>query len=220
MAELHAQPEHFSPNVLMRPLYQECILPNIAYVGGGGELAYWLQLRWLFQAMQVPMPVLLLRTSAAFLSAKRMSHWKDLGLTLADLFADQGPLQARVAAARVDFRTELDKERTALMEIYASIAATAVAADSTLLGAVEARRSAALRGTERLEKSLVRAAKRQQTEVLQRMQAVQHELFPGGGLQERRENILPQLAARGENYLADLMEKLDPLDARFTLLVE
>jgi hypothetical protein len=149
-----------------------------------------------------------------------MAHWKDLGLTVADLFADQGPLQARVAAARVDFRTELDKERTALIGIYASIAATAVAADSTLLGAVEARRSAALRGTERLERSLVRAAKRQQSEVLQRMQAVHQELFPGGGLQERRENILPQLASRGEDYLADLMGKLDPLDARFTLLVE
>ncbi len=220
LAELQAHPEHFSPNVLMRPLYQECILPNIAYVGGGGELAYWLQLSWLFQSMQVPMPVLLLRTSAAFLSAKRMAHWKDLGLTVADLFADQGPLQARVAAARVDFRTELDKERTALIGIYASIAATAVAADSTLLGAVEARRSAALRGTERLERSLVRAAKRQQSEVLQRMQVVHQELFPGGGLQERRENILPQLASRGEDYLADLMGKLDPLDARFTLLVE
>ncbi len=220
LAQLQAHPEHFSPNVLMRPLYQECILPNIAYVGGGGELAYWLQLRWLFQAMQVPMPVLLLRTSAAFLSAKRMSHWKDLGLTLADLFADQGPLQARVAATRVDFRTELDSERNALIGIYASIAATAVAADSTLLGAVEARRAAALRGTERLEKSLVRAAKRQQSEVLHRMQAVQQELFPGGGLQERRENILPQLAARGEAFLAELMGKLDPLDARFTLLVE
>ena len=68
--------------------------------------------------------------------------------------------------------------------------------------------------------SLVRAAKRQQSEVLQRMQAVQQELFPGGGLQERRENILPQLASRGDTYLAELMGTLDPLDARFSVLVE
>lgn len=57
--------EEFSPNVVLRPVYREHILPNIAYIGGGGELAYWIQLRWLLQALRVPMPVLFLRTSAA-----------------------------------------------------------------------------------------------------------------------------------------------------------
>ncbi|MBK8339416.1 MAG: bacillithiol biosynthesis cysteine-adding enzyme BshC [Flavobacteriales bacterium] len=70
LEEMERVPEAFSPNVLLRPLYQESVLPNIAYVGGGGEVAYWLQLRWLFQAFQVPMPVVCLRTSAAFLTAE------------------------------------------------------------------------------------------------------------------------------------------------------
>ena len=83
--ELEARPEDFSPNVLLRPVYQETILPNIAYVGGGGELAYWLQLKPLFHALQVPMPVVLLRTSAGFLSAKHLRRWKALGLSATDL---------------------------------------------------------------------------------------------------------------------------------------
>jgi len=217
---LHAHPERFSPNVLMRPLYQENILPNIAYIGGGGELAYWLQLRWLFQAVQVPMPVLLLRTSAGFLSTKRMDQWQALGLSVTELFAEQGPLRSRIAASRVSFRTTFTDERITLEALYDAIERVAVSADATLHGAVEARRVAAIKGVERLEKSLSRAAKRHEAEVLQRMEAVHAELFPGGGLQERRENILPQLAVRGESFLADLMVKLDPLDARFTVLVE
>ncbi|MEO8733343.1 MAG: bacillithiol biosynthesis cysteine-adding enzyme BshC, partial [Flavobacteriales bacterium] len=86
LAELEQHPENFSPNVLLRPVYQEAILPNIAYVGGGGELAYWFQLKWLFQAVQVPMPVLLLRTSAAFLGEKDQKRLADLGLTVEQIF--------------------------------------------------------------------------------------------------------------------------------------
>src|SRR5690606_41008214 len=65
-----SHPERFSPNVLLRPLYQETILPNVAYIGGGGELAYWLQLKPLFDRSAIPMPVLLLRTSVALLPQK------------------------------------------------------------------------------------------------------------------------------------------------------
>lgn len=214
------RPQDFSPNVLLRPVYQETVLPNVAYIGGGGELAYWLQLKWLFLGMRVPMPVLLLRTSAAFLSSKHVDRWKGMGLQVKDLFAPLDPLKARVAADKASFRTDTDAETAALDAFYAGLLARATEADATLQGAVEARRLQALRGVESIRKGLVRAAKRQQDVALTRMDAVHAALFPGGGLQERKDNILPLLAARGTAYLDQLLEQLDPLDPRFTLVVE
>src|SRR5690606_24650368 len=93
----------------------------------------------------------------------------------------------------------------------------ASAAESTLKASVEARAKAADKGVIRIGKSLVRAAKRKEHETLSRMDALHAAVFPGGGLQERRDNILPLLAAHGEGFLDELLEKLDPLSGNFTL---
>jgi bacillithiol biosynthesis cysteine-adding enzyme BshC len=220
LAEVELRPQDFSPNVLLRPVYQETILPNIAYIGGGGELAYWMQLRWLFQGLQVPMPAVLLRTSAAFLPAKLLRLWREEGLSVEDLFAPLEPLQARAAIAKAAFDTGVEEERARLNALYDALLARATAADPTLKGAVEAGRTRALQGLDHLGLRLVRAAKRQQRTTLDRMARVHEALFPGGGLQERRDNILPLLAARGEGLLDELLERLDPLDPHFSLLIE
>ena len=65
--ELHAHPEKFSPNVILRGVYQETILPGVAFIGGGGELAYWMELSNVFEQVGVPYPVLQLRNSFAFI---------------------------------------------------------------------------------------------------------------------------------------------------------
>lgn len=220
LAEVEAHPEHFSPNVLLRPVYQETILPNVAYIGGAGELAYWLQLRGLFEELNVPMPRLVLRTSAAFMGAKALRRWHDLGLSLEDLFEPQGPLQARVAAARAGFRTELAEERERLSAFYDELLTTAVAADPTLKGSVEARRASAQYGLDRLERGLLRAARQREEVALRHMQAAQDALFPGGVLQERKQNILPMLATRGTALCDELLEALDPFTPGLTLFVE
>ncbi len=220
LAELEAHPADFSPNVLLRPLYQETVLPNMAYVGGAGELAYWLQLRWLFQALQVPMPVLLLRTSAAFLPAKRWRQWQELGLHAASLFADPAAVRREVAAAAVHHRTELVAEREALHAFYQRLHTVVAAADPSLLRAVDAREAAAQHGLERLERSLMRAARRSADDRLARLDATLAALRPEGILQERRESILPLLAHRGNALLELLQRELDPLEHFFTVLVE
>lgn len=220
MGEVQRHPGTFSPNVLLRPLYQETVLPNIAYVGGGGELAYWLQLRWLFQGLRVPMPVLLLRTSAAFITEKHLSHWERAGLQVKDLFAPLDEAKAAAASRNASFPTDISQERAALDALYNTLAERAAQADPTLRGAVEARRVKAAKGLDAIGTALVRAAKREQDVLMLRIANVHAALFPGGGLQERRDNILPLLAVRGTGFLDELLEHLDPLDDRFTLLVE
>jgi bacillithiol biosynthesis cysteine-adding enzyme BshC len=220
LEEAGQRPHHFSPNVLLRPVYQETVLPNIAYIGGGGELAYWIQLRWLFQALRVPMPAVFLRTSAATILDKHMRQWRELGLEVEDLFAPWDAVKTRVATGSAGFSTDLRTAVLDLNRIYDSIREQAVAADPTLLGSVEARRTQALRGVERIGKAMVRAAKRDQEVALRRMDGIHAALFPSGGLQERRDNILPLLAAKGVGELDRWLDLLDPLDHRFTLLVE
>lgn len=220
LAHLEQHPEQFSPNVLLRPVYQETILPNIAYVGGGGELAYWLQLRWLFQALRVPMPAVLLRTSAAFLPAKALRQWQELGLEPVELFAPIDAVKARVASERVLFSTALDDERARLQQFYTELAGRAAAADPGLKASAEAHATRALHGLERFGKALLRSAKRREADTQARMDRVHHALFPGGGLQERKDNILPMLAAQGTSLLDQLLDELDPLDPRFTVFVD
>lgn len=218
LRELQAHPERFSPNVLLRPLYQETILPNVAYVGGGGELAYWLQLRWVFQAFRVPMPAVLLRTSASLVRAKDEQRRAALGLSWEDLFGPVEALRSRVAAAHASFPVKLEEEERSLRAFYDALASRAAAADPTLKAAVQARAAAAHKGLEAIQLKLVRAAKRQQADVLQQLDALLHILFPSG-LQERRDNILPFLATHGTALLDELLQALDPLDPRFSVLV-
>lgn len=220
LARVEAHPEDFSPNVLLRPVYQEHILPNIAYIGGGGELSYWIQLHWLFQALRVPMPVVFLRTSAGTISEKHLRQWSELRLSTKDLFSDLVALKARVAKHGVGFRTELTAERAELERLYTAILAEVTKADGSLKGAVEARSRQALHGVERLEKAMVRAAKHDQAVWMRRMETIHEVLFPGGGLQERRDSILPRIAAEGLAVLDHWMDLLDPLDPTFVLVQE
>src|SRR5690554_3043535 len=84
--ELKNHPERFSPNVILRPLYQETILPNIAYVGGSGEIAYWLQLKDFFESQNVLFPLLVVRNSLLFISEKQRLKLEKLNIKYEDLF--------------------------------------------------------------------------------------------------------------------------------------
>lgn len=214
---LDAAPEEFSPNVLLRPLYQETILPNIAYVGGGGELAYWLQLRWVFQAMRVPMPPLVLRTSAAFISTKLADKWRASGLSIADLFTPKAELEKRIALEHATFSTSLEAERAEHARLFGALAERVTAADPTLEASVRAKEAFSRKGLDLIERRLVRAAKRQQADRLRQLGEVHDALF-AHGLAERRDNFMSYYAAKGPALFDEWLDALDPLDPRFSVL--
>lgn len=217
--DLEARPQDYSPNVLLRPLYQETVLPNIAYIGGGGELAYWMQLKWLFQAVQLPMPVVLLRASAAFLSEKADRHRRELGLRIEDLFAPAHELRTRIARGGAGGAV-LEAEREAALRAMDAARDRAAAIDPALAASAEALRARIGRAFDALQGKMDRALRRREAVRLARLDRILNELFPGGALQERRLSILPMLAARGEGLLDELLGALDPLDPRFTVLVD
>lgn len=219
LLDLELRPQDYSPNVLLRPVYQETVLPNIAYIGGGGELAYWMQLRWLFQAVQVPMPVTLLRTSAAFLPEKQERHRGPLGLSMEEVFLPDAELMALVARRASGIDISLAKEKELMETLISSMANRAAEIDSTLLASAEAAGVRARRLLEGIEARMLRALKKREATAIARARSISAALFPDGGLQERRESLLPMIAARGPAVLDQLMEELDPLARRFTVVV-
>lgn len=90
-------PEIFSPNVALRPIYQETILPNLAYVAGGSEMIYWFQIRKIFEAYQIPYPVVWLRSSAIYLPSSVVDFIQNTGLTMENMFSDPESIQLKLA---------------------------------------------------------------------------------------------------------------------------
>lgn len=116
--ELKNYPERFSPNVILRGLYQEFILPDVAWVGGGGELAYWLQLKDLFRYFKVPYPVLVLRNSFLLIEKKYVELIKKLDLTSLDLFEGKETLMEEFVRINSDSILKLDKEKMEFSDVY------------------------------------------------------------------------------------------------------
>lgn len=220
LLDLEVRPQDYSPNVLLRPVYQEVVLPNIAYIGGGGELAYWMQLKWLFQAVQAPMPVVLLRTSAAFLSAKQGKQRGELGLSIEDLFKPAHELRDRVAHHFSVLDTDVVDEQQELDAFFQRLRTRTAAVDATLGASTDAAQVRAQRLLMNLQGKMDRALRRKEKVHIDRLDGVLEALFPAGGLQERRDNLLPMLAAHGPELLDRLLETLDPLNMHFTVISE
>lgn len=214
---LEDRPQVFSPNVLLRPLYQESVLPNIAYVGGGAEVAYWLQLRPVFRALGVPMPVLVLRTSVVLLEARERERLGQLGLDVRELFGPIDRLRERIARSASSIDTDLAAEHRELDAFFDRLAERARKADPTLEASVRGEAQKARRSLEHIGQKMLRAAKREQEVAIQRIERTRDHLLPGGVLAERRDNILPHLVKEGTSFL-DRLLGLDPLEKKVSVL--
>jgi len=216
--ELEAHPERFSPNVVLRPLYQEVILPNLAYIGGGGELAYWFQLKSMFDNQQVPFPLLILRNSVLLCPAKWCNRLDDLDLKVKDLFQDLESLKSTFLKDRFPEDAELQRFDDKLESMFEELEEIAQLTDKSMLGAVNAQRQKQLNGIANLRKKLIRAEKRRSKETMEKLERVYYALFPKGALQERHDNLSAYYADYGQGLITKLLEDLDPLDFRFTLI--
>lgn len=217
-ALLESNPEKFSPNVILRGLYQSMILPDVAFIGGGGEISYWLEFKELFEKYQVPMPVLVLRNSFLLLKPSLQQEIRLLGLSHEDIFEELDQLHLRLISPAEKESISLQKEMASLQALYTSIGEKAGQLDVTLKVHVGALAKKSQTGLEGLEKKMSRALKRKHSETLQKAVRIKAALFPGGVLQERYDNVLPYLAHYGNTFLDLLLEHSLLLEQEFTLV--
>ena len=157
---LDKQPEKFSPNVILRPVYQECILPNLCYIGGGGELAYWFQLNSTFAHFNIPFPMLLLRNSALLYSEKLGKKISKLNLKPQDLFLDRNTLLNEKVKQMSSINLDLSPLKEQLKKQFDSLHDLVSQTDASFGGAVAAQQAKQFKGIDHLEKRLLKAQKR------------------------------------------------------------
>ena len=216
--EVHDFPERFSPNVVLRPLYQEVILPNLCYIGGGGELAYWFELKDMFEDLEVPFPILLLRNSALIETGKQNEKRKKLNILQEELFLKQHELINRKVRKISNVEIDFSPQKEHLQKQFEQMYELAEQTDPTFLGAVKAQEVKQLKGLDHLEDRLLRAQKRKLKDEVSRIAALQNELFPNKSLQERQINFSEMYLEFGKSLIPNLIEELNPLELQFKIL--
>ncbi len=217
VAEIDSHPERFSPNVIFRPLYQEVILPNLAFVGGAGELSYWLELKPLFDYHQVNYPMLAMRSSVALLTPPVLKKLDKLGLTAKQFLGDVEQLINNYVKQGLTDDANLAVEKQKADEFFEAIIAKAEKADTTLKQSATTEKQKLLTALDNLEGKMLKAEKRKQETTVNQIRSIQDALFPGGIGQERYENFIPFYYPA---FIDELVPYLNPLDKQFKVFVK
>lgn len=216
--ELKLHPERFSPNALLRPLYQEVILPNLCYIGGGGEMIYWLQLKSNFEAQQVTFPMLLLRNSALVKTTKQTDKLEKLNISDKDLFLNRNSFINKKVRKISNIDVDFSEQIKYLEQQFEALYKLAEQTDKSFLGAVKAQEVKQIKGLKDLEKRLLKAQKKKLADQISRCTELQEQLFPGQSLQERNTNFSELYLEYGDDLIPELLKSLEPLKGAFLIL--
>ena len=212
-------PERFSPNVVLRPLYQEVILPNLAYIGGPGEVAYWLQLKPVFDHYQVPFPILMPRNFALVLNKSNAKKRKKIDIGTANLFLDTQTLIKQYVEENAEASMSLEEEKKALAQVYEQVKEKVLAIDGSLEGFIGAEANKSFKSLANVEKRMKKAEEQNQETTVNQLESLKEKLFPEGELQERKENFL-NYYINNPQFIKELLTHFDPFHFKFNILSE
>lgn len=220
LEELHQHPERFSPNVILRPVLQETILPNIAFIGGGGELAYWLELKKVFDAVQVPYPMLIVRNSFLFINKSMQALAQKLQFSYAELFKPQQELVHQLVKRDSAAQLSLEAQKLQLAKLYEAMKEISGAIDVTLQTHVDALKAKAMDKINSLEKKMLSAELKKMQAQQRQIAHLKTQLFPNQNLQERVDNLLPFYAAYGKAFIETVYKHSEGLQQEFGIILE
>ena len=208
---LRRSPESFSPNVVLRPLMQDLLLPTALYVGGPSEIAYFAQCHPLYEWAGLPMPLIYPRAGATFLEPHVAKVLDTYGLVVGDLAGDADRLFHRVVVDSMQGNLDeaFDEAARRLGEAVDHVRAPLREVDGTLAKAADAAQKALTDELARLRAKGVRAEKKKQDMVRARLEKAQGNLYPNGVLQERELSVLHFLNKYGMGFMDMLRETLD-----------
>ena len=218
--EIKSHPDRFSPNVVMRPIYQELIFPNLAYLGGGGEIAYWTERKSQFQAFEVSFPILVRRNSVLWIGKGEEKLLEKYEVSRDELFDDEDSwIRSYIknnSASELEFSEEFEHFKKA----YDLLADKAKSIDSNLAKSIQASGVKAFKSFEQLSSRLIRTEKDRHENDLSKIKKLHDKLFPQGGLQERKDNFIPFYLKHGDQFIDTLKSSLDPFNPEFVVISE
>lgn len=218
--KIQEMPERFSPNVVLRPVYQECILPNLAYVGGGGEMAYWLQFKGVFDAASIPFPLIQVRNSLQLIDANSLKKLTKLGIETFEIFLDLDELKKKFilenSGEALDFST-LDE---AVKIVEAQIQKSILDVDASLNGFASAEIVKLQKQIEHIQAKLMKQQKTKFDGAMKQLEDVKEKLFPQNGVQERKDNFFSFCASGNVFPFLDLLkDAIDPLEKDLIVVI-
>lgn len=209
--ELQQHPERFSPNVVLRPLYQESILPNLAYIGGPAEIAYWLQLKGVFDAADTDFPVLVPRDGFLFAPEKELERFFALGFTPDDMLRKaETNLRTYVERTQGE-KLSVQHEKQVLYELFTGLKQRYAQADNHAVQSFSAVETKLKKELSKLEKKAKKFAGRKEETTATFLHSVHEQWFPGGTLAERKNSILEFWGLPGAAPADALVNMADPL---------
>lgn len=217
LEEIEMHPERFSPNVVLRPLYQEMILPNLAYLGGPAEVAYWFQLKTVFDHFGIQFPAVMPRNFALILDKLAMRKMAQLDLDDAALFQSVLDWKRGLVDNHASMDVSLEKQKEALSEIFEKTGEQATILENSLGNAFEAAKVRSLKILDQLSKKIRKAEEKRLDVQIKRREDLQKYILPGGSPQERVENFMRFYLENGE-FIHELYALFDPLDFNYMIL--
>ena len=217
LGEVETHPDRFSANVILRPLFQEAILPNVVFIGGAGEIAYWLELKKVFEAVDIPYPMLLLRNSFLQITNQQKTKVENMGFVTADFFKEEKTLQDILTISSTKNQIDISKEMDELQAWYNKMAVLAEKVDVTLKDHTHALKTKAIEKIGGLQKKMLRKEKKKISEDIHRLHLLKQDLFPNNSLQERVENFSFFYAKYGKDWLKNLYATSLTIEQHFAL---
>ena len=213
--EIDLSPENFSPNVLMRPLYQEMILPNLVYVGGPAEISYWMQLKTAFKSMNIVFPILALRNSVIIMESSDYQIWQNANLDFKEIFSPLSIIEKRIVShfSPDSFITD---EKLSLLTIYNRILQKTD--DNNLKAFIESNFSSHKKDIDYIEKKIIKSKKLDHQRLIKKVSRIKNKLFPANSLQDRYDCFIHLYLIHGKRFIEILKEEIDPLNLNFLLL--
>jgi bacillithiol synthase len=203
-------PELFSSNVVLRPICQDWLLPTLAYVGGPAEIAYFAQLKPLYEAVNIPCPIVYPRASATIMEEKAEKVLERFSVSLLDLLTDVERVKEKVAGqvAELNLDEVFGGTFLTVQEAFDGIKSAMQDIDLTLVGALDNVAKKTISNVEGLKEKAVAAQKRQHEVSLRQIDKAASIVFPKGGFQERELNVVYFLNKYGMEFLRWLYGEL------------
>lgn len=217
---LASDPSSISPNVVLRPVYQEVIMPNLAYIGGGGELAYWLERKSLFDTWELPFPMLIRRDSFQIVDKRTDQTLQKSELSFMDLFEREEQLIGKYAHLQSDIEIDLSAEKKSIEDIFTQLKEKVSKIDPTLGKTALSELSKTMKSIDYLQSKMLKAEKNKNEVGINKLKKSKNRLFPSNGLQERYDNFIPYYLKYGQAWIDTILSHADPLNKNFKVLIE
>jgi len=208
LEQIHSKPQDFSPNVLLRPVVEDYLLPSVAYTGGSAEVAYFAQAAVVYEKLLGRITPIVPRFSATLLEPKLQNLLDRYKLTISQVFQGPESLREQLAAQALskELQSAFDSAETSIKNSTAAIRSALERLDKTLLDAAENAEGKIRYQLESLRAKAARAESRQTEVVGRHTQLLSNAIYPNRTLQEREIAGIYFLSRYGRDFLRNIYD--------------